>query len=207
MSATSSADGRTPCSASEAVIRALSLVGNGGQYILGTGDYLGEGKPPWTYRDKMLGSDCAGFAICWAYKLKRHRPGFNRGKWSTVSDDINCNSALEDAQHKQELFVLADRPEPGVLLVYPTFTVSGKRFIGHVGIVTGLSRVAEWDPLRPQYELLDVAQCRGPNERKPAVVKTDGSLWSHHDAVWPKLQHRTWMIKARPWPLPPERAG
>lgn len=192
-----------PCSADEAVIRAGSLVGNGGQYLLGSGDYLGETQPPWTFRDGEAGCDCAGFAICWAYKLKRHRPGFNVGAWASVEDDINVNSAMEDATHTRELFeFVTAEPRPGDLLCYPTFvlrTASGPRkFIGHVGVVTSTKRVLEWDPLRPQYELLDVAQCRGPNGRKPAVVATDGSLWAHHDATWPKVQHRTQMIRARP---------
>src|SRR5262245_49816365 len=50
-------------------------------------------------------SDCAGFAICRCYGLRRHRPGFNRGAWSSVEDDLNCNSAIEDADHHRELFV------------------------------------------------------------------------------------------------------
>ncbi len=178
--------------------RALSLVGNGGQYVLGTGDYLGESLPPWTYRGTLLGSDCAGFAMCWAYKLPRHRKGYNVGSWSTVSDDINCNSGIEDAQHARDLFELVvGSPQPGDLLTYPTFTVSYKRFIGHVGIVVGVSRALEWDPAMPQYDLLDIAQCKGPNERKPAVVATDGSVWAHHDTLWPKPQHRTVVLRAR----------
>ena len=184
-----------PCTSTTAVERALSLVGKGGQYVLGTGDYLGDG-PPWTSRGGLQGSDCAGFAMCWAYKLPRHRPGYNKGPWASVADDINCNSGLEDAAHARDLFEFTDTPRLGDLLCYPTFTVSGKRFIGHVGIVVGV-RAAEWDPERPQYELLDIAQCKGPNGRKPAVVKTDGSLWAHHDTVWPKLQHRTRMLRAR----------
>lgn len=186
-----------PCLAATAVERTLSLVGKGGQYVLGTGDYLGDGKPPWTTRAGLSGSDCAGFAMCWAYKLPRHRPGYNHGAWSSVSDDINCNSGIEDAEHARDLFELTDTPRLGDLLTYPTFTVSGKRFIGHVGIVVGVSRVLEWDPAIPQYELLDIAQCKGPNGRAPAVVATDGSVWAHHDTLWPKLQHRTRILRAR----------
>ena len=188
-----------PCSPAEAVRRALSLVDKGGQYVLGTGDFRGDGFPPWTTRDGLLGSDCAGFAISWCYKLKRHRPLFNRGSWSTVSDDLNVNSAIEDAQHTQELFEVADRPEPGVLLCYPTFRAGllRRRFIGHVGIVTSVARCAEWDADAPRYDLLDIAQCCGPNGRSPAVLATDGSVWSRHDAKWPKPQHRTVMVRLR----------
>ena len=192
-----------PCSSSEAVARALSIVGKGGQYVLGTGDYrpTAQHDEPWTTRDGMTGSDCAGFAISWAYKLVRHRPGFNRGAWATVADDLNCNSAIEDAQHNQELFEIVSTPAPGVLLAYPTFTLKGHdgqplRFIGHVGIVTSVRRCTEWDHDHPRYDLLDVAQCCGPNGRRPAVIATDGSLWRHHDEAWPKPEHRTWMLRA-----------
>jgi hypothetical protein len=139
----------------------------------------------------MTGSDCAGFAMCWAYKLPRHRKGFNVGSWASVSDDINCNSGIEDAEHARELFeIVTSAPQPGDLLTYPTFTVIADgqphKFIGHVGIVVGVARAVEWDPAHPAYELLDIAQCKGPNGRAPAVVATDGSVWAHHDAVWPK---------------------
>ena len=119
-----------------------------------------------------------------------------------MSDDINCNSAIEDALHGCEVFELASGAvQPGDLLCYPTFTLlapdgTHKQFIGHVGIVTGV-RALEWDWAWPQYELLDIAQCKGPNGRKPAVVATDGSLWAHHDTVWPKVQHRTRVLRAR----------
>ena len=177
-------------------------------YVLGTGDWkpVGPNTPdvPWTTRDGMLGSDCAGFAISWCYKLPRHRPGYNHGTWASVSDDINCNSAIEDARHGRELFEVASGPpQLGDLLTYPTFTLlapdgTSHKFIGHVGIVTGVGRALEWDAEHPQYELLDIAQCRGPNGRKPAVVATDGSVWAHHDTVWPKPQHRTVVLRARP---------
>lgn len=199
-----------PCTASEAVARALSIVNRGGAYQLGTGDYepaVIAGKlvdRPWTSKGDVVGSDCAGFAISWCYKLKRHRPGYNNGPWASVSDDLNCNSALEDAQHQQDLFELVtNRPQPGDLLVYPTFRITDKNgneltFIGHVCIVTSAGRVTTWDASRPAYEMLDVAQCKGPNGRSPGVVATDGSIWSHHDGIWPKPEHKTHVIRARP---------
>jgi hypothetical protein len=197
-----------PCSAAEAVQRARSLIGKGGQYILGTGDY----RPhvvggtlidlPWTERDGLVGSDCAGYAISWCYMLQRHRPGFNVGSWASVANDINCNSAIEDGQHNRDLFEVIDTPELGALLLYPTFVIVGMdgkphRFIGHVGIVVGVSRCLEWDPALRTYAALDVAHCHGPNERKPAVTLGDGALWDHHDHIWPKPQHRTVMLRAR----------
>jgi hypothetical protein len=70
------------CSAADAVGRAGRLVSSRtGQYVLGTGDYrpTTTSDTPWTVNAGLTGSDCAGFAICWAWKLVRHRPGFNKG--------------------------------------------------------------------------------------------------------------------------------
>jgi hypothetical protein len=202
--------GQRPCSAAEAVQRALSLVAAGtGQYELGTGDY----RPrvvagvlvdePWTENGGRAGSDCAGFAECWAYKLTRHRPGYNRGPWSTCSDDLNCNSAIEDAQHARDLFaVVTDAPAPGDLIAYPTIrlVVNGHamEWCGHVCIVVGVSRAASFDITKPDWSLLDVAQCCGPNGRAPAVIASDGSIWNAHDHVWPKPEHRSWLLRAVP---------
>lgn len=209
-----------PCSAIEAVARARTLLAHPSNlatgYFYGTGNYKPitlAGRPidvPWTEEaDKLgrvhTGSDCAGFAICWCYKLPRHRPGYNRGAWASIEDDINCNSAIEDAEHARDLFVLVEQqavnwPQPGDLLCYPTFRIEGhpRPWIGHVGIVLDTVRAAEWDGANPQYQLLDVAQCCGPDERKPAVLATDGSAWMKHDHDWPKPEHRTRLLRARP---------
>jgi hypothetical protein len=197
-----------PCSSVEAVARALSIVGKGGQYVLGTGDYrprVVQGQlidTPWTEHDSgMVGCDCAGFAISWCYKLRRHRPGYNSGPWATVTDDMNNNSVLEDAEHTQDLAEIVTTPAPGVLLIYPTITLPdhpGMRWIGHVGIVTSVRRCSEWDNATPDYSLLDVAQCMGPNGRRPGVVSTDGAIWSHHDSLWGKPEHRTRMARMLP---------
>lgn len=199
-----------PCDAIDAVCRARSIVGKGGQYLLGTGDYHPtaagtSGAPavdlPWSPSGSGSGSDCAGFAICWAWKLRRHRPGFNRGPWATVSDDINCNSALEDAQHHQELFILPPLGDikPGDLLLYPTFQLSDSsglvhQFIGHVGLVESVP--SGWTPAQT-YLPLSVIQCHGPNGFSPGVVRTDGSIWAHHDLVWPKEQHRVHVVRPK----------
>ena len=196
-----------PCSSTEAVQRALSLVGKGGQYWLGTGDYRPRTvagqlvDQPWTSNNGGIGSDCCGFAVDWCYKLPRHRPGYNVGSWSSCSDDINCNSAIEDAEHARDLFEIADRPMPGDLIAYPTiYTKDGLEHVGHVGIIVAVNRCAEWDPTTPQYYLLDVVQVCGPNGRMPAAIRTDGSVWDHHD-VKPfvtKPEHKTRVLRARP---------
>lgn len=199
--------------------RALSLINKGGQYVLGTGDYrpvYTAGKltdTPWTWRNGKLGSDCAGFALCFCYKLKRRRPGFASGRvpaefrdQKDIDDDINCNSAIEDALTDRELFepVNSGIPQPGDLLVFASLRLKladGSTFenIGHVGIVTSNARIVghAWNWVDPQYHLLDVAQCRGPTGRGPAVIQTDGSLWERHDEVWPKPAHRTVVLRAK----------
>ena len=220
------ATGDRPCSAAEAVDRARRLVDRGGVYVLGTGDY----KPtviasklvdvPWTTRDGYTGSDCAGFAICWCYKLRRHRPGFASGRvpdtfhdQSDVDDDINCNSLIEDALTTKEVceLVTTGIPQPGDLLVYPSLRLTlqdGSIFktIGHVAITLSNARVSPslwtWDD--PPYHLLDVAQCKGPGPRdgkpgrSPAVIQTDGSIWSAHDDKWPKAAHRSCVVRMKP---------
>jgi hypothetical protein len=38
-------------------------------------------------------------------------------------------------------------------------------------------------------------QCRGPNGKRPGIVATDGSIWDHHDALWPKPEHRSVLLR------------
>ena len=192
-----------PCTAAEAVSRAKSLViRGGGQYILGTGDWCptSHSDLPWTERAGQIGSDCAGFAISWCYKLPRHRPGFNIGPWASVADDLNCNSAIEDADHQRDLFQRVYTPEVGDLLMYPTFHLASLQapFIGHVVIVTGVGRAAEWDSQKPEYGLLDVAECHGPNGHTPGVVANTGAGFQRHAATWPKPEHTTRLLRVLP---------
>lgn len=188
------------CTRSEAVFRARQMLANGGgQYLLGTGDFKPKNDfDPWTYRNAELGSDCAGFAICYCWKLVRHRPRFNHGPWATVEDDLNVNSVLEDSQHKQELTVASNMvldPVPGDLICYPTFQYRdrGKKFIGHVAIIDMVPpgfKSGRWDTL-------GIIQCHGPDRFKPGVVATDGSLFLHHDSLWPKDEHRTKIVRMK----------
>ena len=190
-----------PCDAATAVARGRVALSMGGQYGLGSGDYNPDDDKPWTPSPDRAhpgpASDCAGFAICYAWKLKRHRPGFNRGWWATVSDDINNNSAEEDGLHKQELFVTLGckaYPQPGDLLMYPTIHLSGHTFIGHVGLV---------EVVPPDYKpgegwrRLTILQCHGPDGFKPGVVRTDGSVWDHHDGIWPRPEHRSVIVRPK----------
>lgn len=186
----------------EAVERARSVV-NQGEYILGTGDYRprrdAQGNVidlPYTMHGGSgpMGADCAGFAICWCYKVVRHQPGFNTGAWATISDDINVDSTIEDARHKQELGTITTMAVPGAWLLYPTIRDprNPMPFIGHVAIIESVSD--KFDPNAPDYRLLTVIQCSGPNGHTPAITRTDGYYWWHHDQLWPKPQHRSVMV-------------
>lgn len=184
--------GSRPRSAEQAVATALELVGHM-TYWLGTGDC---DTANWGR------SDCAGFAICRCYGLRRHRPGFNRGPWASIEDDLNVNSAIEDGDHHRELFerVTAGPPQLGDLLCYPTFRLAGhpKPWIGHVAIVVGTARLLEWDWSRPTWGYLDVVQCCGPDGRTPGVLATSAAHWDDHDRDWPKPEHRSSLIRVLP---------
>jgi hypothetical protein len=67
-----------------------------------------------------------------------------------------------------------------------------------VAIVVGVTRAATFDLATPDYSLLDVAQCCGPNERAPAVIASDGAIWNQHDHLWPLPGHRTAVLRAKP---------
>lgn len=189
-----------PFSPEKAVQIAESQVGHA-VYQLGTGDSTDKPDDP---------TDCAGFAISRCYGLRRHRPGFNRGDWASVSDDLNSNSAIEDAEHHMELFLPVwadmgskqsyssfDVPESGDLIAYPTFRLPGhpQHWIGHVAIVTAVP--PEWDWTCSRWRDLTIVQCCGPNGRRPGINKTGGGHFDVHDQMWPKPEHRTRLIRVR----------
>lgn len=177
----------------EAAQRAIALVGHS-VYELGTGNADTPDDEP---------MDCCGFATCKAYGIVRHRPLFNRGAWATVADDINCNSSIEDARHEQDLFEPADGdPQLGDLLKWPTIRHPVTNEVlewGHECIVIGVDRaIGKWDPTKPDYRLLDVAQCEGPNGRRPGILATDGTYWYEHALKWPKPEQTTWWLRVKP---------
>lgn len=165
-----------PCPPAEAVERALALLGRTEPYVLGTGDYRGIGRDPWTTRkDGRTGCDCWGL-IAHAYRLPRHRPGYNKGRWATVSDDMNCDAAIEQAEHITDDAVWApagDQPAIGDVLVWPSIRGPDRRRlrIGHVALVVDVP--AEWQPER--YDWLTVVQCQ--SSREPAIMRGPGSAW------------------------------
>jgi hypothetical protein len=158
--------------AADAVARALMMVGERWPYVLGGGNHVG----PTRVRRKdgtlsALGFDCFGFAHSFCYQEPRHRPGFNRGSWATVSDDINCDAAIEDAEHKRELFEVVDVAGVGDLIVMPSIRdEDGKRIrIGHVWLVVGVPAEA---PPPGTYRDYDTVQCQA--RTKPAIKRGPG---------------------------------
>ncbi len=179
-----------PCSAELAVARAINLLVNSSlgnathPDWLGTGNYpLTGADVPWTTNAGGTGCDCHGLA-CWAYTLPRHRPGYNHGAHATVSDDDNCDAAIEDSTHERDLWTLVEllpaprnRPEPGDLLCWPTIRVGGKRVrYAHTLLVESVDRVTAWDWATPAWPLIDVIQVKGPNGRKPAAVRSTAAI-------------------------------
>lgn len=150
-------------SPAEAVERALSLKGSPLPYVLGTGNHRG----PTRRNNGPLAFDCWGFAGAFAFEQPRHEPGFNKGPWATVSDDRNCDSAIEEAEHIGKHYEVVATPRIGDLLVMPSIRDKERRRIriGHVWLVVGVP--AEWDVEAPQYSLLDTLQCQAST--KPAI--------------------------------------
>ena len=197
-------DGLVPCSPEEAVQRMLELeASRKGCYAWGTGDYdpahpelLGM-----TTAHGLTGWDCAGAAVCQAYRLFRHQPGFNRTAYATVEDDINVDSILEDADvelrgGRQDLGELVTVPAPGILLMTPTIRIPEKAFVepGHVRLIIDASK---WNPAAPRWADVVYLECRGPNKRTPGVVRDSGGSVDTHDRLWPKAMHRAAMVRIR----------
>lgn len=190
---------RPRVAARDAVIRALSLVGQG-TYKLGALD-----------SDAVNAVfDCTSFCMRYCYGIPGHRPGYNTGwgsDWctgttSTVEHDLNSNSAIEDALHARDLFeVVVGRPEVGDILAYPTITItgaSGGPWIGHAAICVDVTRArGNWDPMRPAFTLLDMVECHGPNGITPAIRRTNGAVFDRHSVTWPKPQHRSWLLRVK----------
>lgn len=212
-------DGVVPLSISTAVARMRSQVGRGMPYRLGSGGYIagsyGTSRDvPWTSDPHgVLGSDCAG-AVCYAFALSRHRPGFNhvrRGFWDIldVVDDLNTNSMIGDARSTQELFVevpYGDPLRPGDLLAYPTIRLqNGEDWVrnadGHAIEWIGHVQMVEWGNVGVAggpYTSVKVMQCHGGQTRVPAIVRSDASAMDQHDHTWPKPEHRTAVLRLHP---------
>lgn len=182
-----------------AVVQAIAMIGRG-TYLLGARDVDASHQI----------FDCNSFAVRYCYGIPGHRPGYNRG-WradplfpsgASVVDDINSNSLIEDAFHLRELARhVSDHPQVGDLLAYPTISLPGSGagpWIGHVAIVVGCSRAATFDVARPDYSMLDIVECIGPDGRTPAIRRSNGGVFDHHSVTWPKPQHMSRLLRIIP---------
>jgi hypothetical protein len=157
------------------------MVGTLWPYILGGGNHKGPTRVKVGNGYSALGYDCWGFAWSYCYEEPRTVKGFNRGNpKATVVDAINCDSAIEEAEHFGHFFWPVDIAHIGDLLVMPSIRENGKRVrIGHVWIVTGVP--AESPTTLAEYETV---QCSPP---RPAIKLGPG----------PKSDGRTWRGKTR----------
>lgn len=204
-------DGLIPCSEAEAVQRMLELeAGRRGQYAWGTGNY--DPRHPellgMTTNHGLTGWDCAGAAVCYAFRLFRHRPGFNRQAHATIEDDLNVDSIIEDADPArgghQELGEVVTAPAPGVLLLTPTITLPANERLpdgfhepGHVRLILDAAR---WRPVRPKWADVTYLECHGPDRHVPGVTRNTGESVDKWDANWPKPMHRAVMVRVRARP-------
>lgn len=189
-----------PSNPGDAVARALAIATSEAStpvphlYGLGAGNFV-PARPdsPFTvYVDpkterKSLRCDCMGL-IAYAYRLPRRREGFNAGRWSTVEGYVNCDSAIQDAEHEQDLFELVDDPRPGDLVIWPSIYAGElaspyrgrtgvRRRIGHIAIITEV-RTAIWR-MKKDYSLLSVVQCG--SKHSPAVHRSNAAVWANKD--------------------------
>lgn len=191
-----------PCSAEKALNNMIAMCGMPYPYVLGTGDHHADGlRGPW---------DCAGAAMCAAWEIKRHRPGFARAqlpagweRFADVSDDINTNSGIKDAITTRDLFALVPEGEPLLpadLLAYPTIRIKDAddgevhTFIGHVQMM-----------LHPRgaisgglYSKAIILHAHGGNGRIPAVTEDFALAMDKHNAKWSKPFHKAHALRIVP---------
>lgn len=160
----------------EALVRARAIMGTGGYRLGGTDLPKPDPGRPGKY---LLGwlMDCIG-AVLWAYDIPRHRPGFNRGAFATVSDDINTDSAIQDSRHAQEMFqeVAPEAIQMGDLVIYESDHAHGVRW-GHVGLIASVTAV-----VRPGFRAtrrVRVLQCHGPDGAR-MLVETGLDIFQLH---------------------------
>lgn len=192
---------RSVISAPQAALRAAALVG-----------HLTYGLGP-THGDV---GDCVRLAWEEAYGMPRRIPGLNHGLFAAllaagiaraqaeaydkqldVEDDVNVNALIADALSARRYVELAESPFLGALLCAPTIHDPrvATPITGHIEVVVGLARCAEWDPAAPDYALLDTVGLCGPNGRTPGVLLHTGAYFARHAKDWPKLEHTTRILR------------
>jgi len=194
--------------ADEVVKRLLSVVGQGVYHLqYPNGDYnLLKNDAPWSHQATDQ-CDCWGL-IAWANKQPRHQPGYNRGSlsrsfpgWPTVVDDVNTDSALEDAARLEPVLwqiVPAGLERAGDVVVYHTIFVNRNPRNEHCN-VEGVGTLLKWGHVAglvfvgptgwkdPETRLV---QCHGPNGRRPGVVNTNNGIFLNHEITWNRDGHR-----------------
>jgi hypothetical protein len=140
--------------------------GNGGT------DPLAPHCASWSYGWRVPTSDCVGLA-CWAIGTSRFHKEFTE-----YGGDMNTDSMILDADGKRSFYTDADRPRVGGLCVTPSIFTKGRpRRPGHVGVIVKVP--TEWDPKAPQWDLVHVVHCHGPQSavHMPAISLGDAWLW------------------------------
>jgi hypothetical protein len=203
--------GFTPCSPEQAVQRMLDLeTSRKGCYVWGAGHFDPDHPEMlgMTTVKGMTGWDCAGAAVSHAFELFRHRPGFNAQPQATVSDDLNVDSILEDADPRRggllELGELATIPAPGILLLTPTIRIPAKNFVdpGHVRLIIDATK---WDPSASKWADVTYLECCGGPGRAPGVIRNTGESVDKWDSVWPKWNMCAAMVRIRASPRTAQR--
>lgn len=189
----------------KAIARARSMIGKGIRYKLGAGGRNPNNATPETFRDGVLGSDCAGF-VAWSWGFDRlqsptlkGRPGqFNptsKGSLSgyTLLDAIkpseynffdyyggwiNTDSMLQDAfDNNADWFTHLPKPIPGAIIVYGSVGKGKDRRIGHEGLVVEAPII--WDPKDVEcWKKVKVVDCRSAS---PAILERDAMAWFGND--------------------------
>ena len=175
----------------EAAARAITMVGQLWPYVLGGGNHKG----PTRVKRKdgtlsPLGYDCWGFAWSHCYEEPRTVQGFNRGNpRATVTDAINCDSAIEEAEHFARRFQAVEVARLGDLLVMPSIRdKDGKRIrIGHVWIVVGVPA----EKPASGYAEYDTVQCQAST--KPAIKRGSGPKGDA--ATYKGKRNEAWRIR------------
>ena len=185
----------------DALERGRSQVELGTKYRLGGGKTIPRGS---TCQDEDKGCDCSAF-VCWVLRLPKWQ---NDEIWylDKLNDGwLNTDGMWLDAKRSFGFFSELAFPLPGAIVVYPAHrgrmglpSTPGPR-IGHVGIVTAVSRRTNARAGR-RGELEGVAfvptvakqvvHCSGGNFRGwgDAIRETDATVWERRRSTifaWP----------------------
>ena len=185
-----------------AINRFKTLLNKGIKYKLGAGGRNPNNKTPETFRDGVLGCDCAG-AVSWAWGFDRFQdyslwlknrpgqfspdslsggeikgPGSDYNSFDYYGGWINTDSMLQDAfDNNNDWFEHLDTPIPGCIVAYGSVGKGKDRRIGHEGLVIEAPVVFDRD--NPEHwKRLKVIDCRSS---KPAIAIRDGLTWFGND--------------------------